>query len=166
MNESQSRKGVLGVILLTVFLDLVGFSIIFPLFPDMLEYYLGKESAGGTFHKLIASLEGLSGLQGDEARFAATVLFGGLLGSLYSVLQFAFAPIWGVLSDRRGRRRILILTVCGTALSYLVWVVADKFWLLIVSRFLGGLMAGNLSVATAAVADVTPIHRHGPKGWE
>ena len=155
MSDSPQTKGVLGIILLTVFLDLVGFSIIFPLFPDMLEYYLGKESPGDAFHKLIATLESLSGLEGDDARFAATVLFGGLLGSLYSILQFIFAPIWGALSDRRGRRGILILTVGGTALSYLFWIVANPFALLIASRFVGGLMAGNLSVATAAMADVT-----------
>lgn len=155
MNDTKPQTGVLGIILLTVFLDLVGFSIIFPLFPDMLEYYLGKEATGGIFHSFISNVESFSGLKGVDARFAVTVLFGGLLGSLYSILQFVFAPIWGALSDRRGRRRILVLTVGGTALSYLLWIIADPFWLLIASRFLGGLMAGNLSVATAAVADVT-----------
>ena len=155
MTDSKPKQGALGVILLTVFLDLVGFSIIFPLFPDMLEYYLDKEPEVGIFHSLVANLESLSGLQGEDARFAATVLFGGLLGSLYSVLQFVFAPIWGALSDRHGRRQILVVTVGGTALSYLLWIMADPFWLLIASRFLGGLMSGNLSVATAAVADVT-----------
>jgi len=152
---SKPPRGALSTILLTVFLDLVGFSIIFPLFPDMLEYYLGKEAGGGFLHNLVVNLESFSGLEGDSARFAATVLFGGLLGSLYSVLQFVFAPIWGAMSDRRGRRTILILTVGGTALSYLFWIVAEPFWLLVASRFLGGLMSGNLSVATAAVADVT-----------
>ena len=152
---SKPPRGALATILLTVFLDLVGFSIIFPLFPDMLEYYLGKEVGGGFLSDLVLALEGFSGLEGADARFAATVLFGGLLGSLYSILQFVFAPIWGALSDRRGRRSILVLTVGGTALSYLFWIVAEPFWLLVVSRLLGGLMSGNLSVATAAVADVT-----------
>lgn len=149
------NRGILGVILLTVFLDLVGFSIIFPLFPDMLEYYLGKEAEGGLFHAFIDRLETFSGLEGDKAQFAATVLFGGLLGSLYSALQFVAAPIWGTMSDNRGRRKILLITVGGIALSYLLWICADAFLLLIASRLIGGAMAGNLSVATAAVADVT-----------
>jgi MFS family permease len=153
--ESKSSKGVLGVILLTVFLDLVGFSIIFPLFPDMLEYYLGKEAEGGYFQALIQTLQQLSGLAGAQAEFAATVLFGGLLGSLYSALQFVAAPVWGAMSDRVGRRKVLLITVAGIAVSYLLWVCADAFWLLIASRFLGGAMAGNLSVATASIADVT-----------
>ncbi len=154
-DSGGAPKGVLGTILLTVFLDLVGFSIIFPLFPDMLEYYLENEATDGIFHSLVRELESLSGLEGADARFAATVLFGGLLGSLFSLLQFVFAPIWGALSDRYGRRPILQITVAGTAFSYLLWIVAEPFWLLVTSRFIGGLMAGNLSVATAAVADVT-----------
>lgn len=155
MSEKEPSKGLLGVILLTVFLDLVGFSIIFPLFPDMLEYYLGKEVEGGYFHSFIQKLGDLSGLEGEQAQFATTVLFGGLLGSLYSALQFVASPIWGSLSDRLGRRKILIMTVGGIAISYLLWICADAFWLLIASRLIGGAMAGNLSVATAAIADVT-----------
>ncbi len=153
----QRRKsaGALGTILLTVFLDLVGFSIIFPLFPDMLDFYLGKETGSGYLHDLVAGLESFSGLEGSAARFAATVLFGGILGSLYSLLQFLFAPVWGILSDRHGRRRILIITIAGTSVSYLLWIVAGSFEWLVLSRLLGGLMAGNLSVATAAIADVT-----------
>lgn len=155
MSDNKANRRVLGVILLTVFLDLVGFSIIFPLFPDMLEYYLAKEAQGGSLHSLISQLEMLSGMTGEKARIAATVLFGGLLGSLYSILQFISAPIWGTLSDQKGRRNILVITIAGTAISYLLWIIADSFWLLVSSRFLGGMMAGNLSVATAAVADVT-----------
>ncbi|MEM8680910.1 MAG: MFS transporter [Planctomycetota bacterium] len=155
MSSPPKSSTGLFTILLTVFLDLVGFSIIFPLFPDMLEYYLGQETAGGWLHRLILQLEDLSGLQGSEAQLAATVLFGGLLGSLYSLLQFIAAPIWGTLSDRRGRRAILIITIGGTALSYVLWVMADNIWILIASRLLGGMMSGNISVATAAVADVT-----------
>lgn len=155
MTESKTKRNVLGVILLTVFLDLVGFSIIFPLFPDMLDYYLGQEQPGGWLHGFIVNLEQLSGLPGEKARLAATVLFGGLLGSLYSLLQFIASPIWGSLSDARGRRRILIVTTLGTAVGYLLWVFAGSFWLLVLSRLVGGIMAGNLSVATAAVADVT-----------
>ncbi|HMO15058.1 MAG TPA: MFS transporter [Pirellulaceae bacterium] len=155
MSDKATSRKILPVILLTVFLDLVGFSIIFPLFPDMLEHYFAKEMEGSFFHQFIATLERLSGATGSHARLAATVLFGGILGSIYSFLQFLAAPIWGALSDRIGRRRVLIVTVSGTVVSYLLWFVADIFWLLIASRMLGGAMAGNLSVASAAIADVT-----------
>ncbi|MEM9801994.1 MAG: MFS transporter [Planctomycetota bacterium] len=143
-----SRKGVLGLVFLTVFIDMVGFSIIFPLFPDMLEWYVGREGAESGIGRLASWLRGLV-----EDDFAVIVLFGGLLGSLYSALQFVFAPVWGGMSDRIGRRRMLLFTLAGTALSYVVWFFAGTFALLVVARLVGGIMAGNISIASAAVAD-------------
>ena len=70
-------------------------------------------------------------------------------------MQFVFAPIWGRRSDRRGRKSVLKITILGTALSYLVWAFSGSFELLVLGRLLGGIMAGNISVATAAVADMT-----------
>ena len=84
-----------------------------------------------------------------------TVIFGGILGSLYAVLQFFFAPIWGGLSDRFGRKPILLFTLTGTAMGYFLWIMAGDFWLLLFSRVIGGMAGGNISVATAAIADVT-----------
>ncbi|MGD2018831.1 MAG: MFS transporter [Planctomycetota bacterium] len=143
-----TRKGVLGLVFLTVFLDMVGFSVIFPLFPKMLDWYVLEEGPDSGVGRLAGWLEGLV-----EDRFAVIVLFGGLLGSLYSGLQFVFAPLWGGLSDRRGRRSILLLTLTGTALSYVVWFFAGTFALLVAARLTGGIMAGNISIASAAVAD-------------
>lgn len=151
---SRNRTG-LGVILLTIFLDLVGFSIIFPLYPAMLTYYLEKDGDAGLLGSLVSVLQRAAASSGADAEFYTIVLFGGVLGSLYSVLQFVAAPLWGSLSDRLGRRNVLVVTVAGTALSYLLWFFSGSFALLLVSRLLGGLMAGNLSVATAAIADVT-----------
>ncbi len=75
--------------------------------------------------------------------------------SFYSILQFVFSPIWGALSDRHGRRRVLLMTVAGTAVGYLLWFFSGSFWLFLASRLISGAFSGNLSVATAAVADVT-----------
>lgn len=157
MRDSTAKpgdRGSLGAIFLVVFLDLVGFSIIFPLFPSMLEWYLSREGDGSLIGHLVALIEASSPGEVPDP-FLTTVLFGGVLGSLYSVLQFVFAPIWGRLSDHFGRRRILLLTVGGAALSYLVWLFSRDFVVLLVARTIGGIMAGNIAVATAAVADVT-----------
>ncbi len=140
----------LGVIFLTIFIDLVGFSIIFPLLPDILQYY----GQSGILASLTQSLDAFSESIGGGDRFTP-VLFGGVLGSLYSVLQFFFAPIWGGLSDRKGRRSILLVTTLGVFASYVLWGFAGSFLLLVAARFIGGCMAGNISVATAAVADIT-----------
>jgi len=145
-----NAKKNLGAILLTVYLDLVGFSIIFPLLPGMLDYYLKKEGSGGLLGTLVNQLDAITG----GGHYTA-VLFGGIIGSIYSLMQFVFAPVWGSLSDRLGRKHILRITLAGTALGYLIWIFSGSFLLLLISRIVSGIMAGNLSVATAAVADLT-----------
>ena len=144
----------LGVIFLTLVLDLIGFSIIFPLGPDLVGYYLRVDGGSGLLGWMLSESDSAARALGQSHAFAA-VLFGGLLTSFYAILQFVFAPFWGALSDRRGRRGVLLVTVAGTALGYLVWFVSGSFWLFVVSRVVSGAFSGNLSVATAAVADVT-----------
>ena len=149
------RPTSLGVIFLTVFIDLIGFSIIFPLFPAMLEYYFGLEGEDSLIGNTVETLRGFAGADGEKSEFYTQVLFGGFLGSLYSILQFVFAPIWGRLSDRIGRRPVLNFTIAGLAVSYALWIFSGTFALLILARLLGGVMSGNISVATAAIADTT-----------
>jgi MFS family permease len=151
----KHTRQVLVTIFLTLFMDLVGFSIIFPLFPAMLDFYLAREGTTGLLGALVQILENLRGILGPSTTISDAVLFGGILGSLYSFLQFICAPIAGTLSDRFGRRPVLLVSVAGIALSYLIWIVAGQFWILVVARFLGGIMSGNISTASAAVADVT-----------
>ncbi|QDU68029.1 MFS transporter [Engelhardtia mirabilis] len=154
MSNKRSGRSVLGLVFLTIFIDMVGFSVLFPLFPDLLAHYLDAEGPGSLIGGLESTLQGWVGGR-EGAEFAVIALFGGVLGSLYSMLQFLFAPFWGGLSDRIGRRSTLLLTLGGTALSYLVWFFAGSFALLIVARILGGIMAGNIATASAVIADVS-----------
>jgi MFS family permease len=139
------------VVLLTVFLDMVGFSILFPIFPRMLDHYLALEGPASAIGQLKHTLDGLGGGGAN----AVETLFGGVLGSLYSVLQFLFAPVWGGLSDRIGRRPTLLVTLSGTCLGYVLWIFSGSFALLVVSRLLCGMCSGNISTASAVIADVT-----------
>ena len=156
---SNPKRSVFGIVFLTIFLDMVGFSIIFPLFPAMLDHYLfiEKSTGGGLLSQFViwVSDYGHDALP-DNAHFRLeTVVFGGILGSLYALLQFFFAPVWGGLSDRYGRKPVLLITLVGTAMGYFLWVMAGDFWVLLFSRIIGGMAGGNISVATAAIADVT-----------
>ncbi|MCX6918657.1 MAG: MFS transporter [Verrucomicrobia bacterium] len=146
------QRRILGLIFLTVFMDIIGFSIVIPLFPHLLDYYIKAEGSAGT---LIGALNAAAEWMGGDTDFKKTVLFGGLLSTLYSLLQFIFSPLWGALSDRIGRRRVLTLTLAGNALSYLVWIFAAQFWVVVLTRLVCGMMAGNIAVASAAAADVT-----------
>jgi len=152
--DKRTSRSVFGLVFLTAFLDLAGFSIIFPLFPQMLEHYLQREGPHSMIGGIAHQLQELVSTEAD-ARFLVYALFGGLLGSLYSVLQFVFAPIWGSLSDRIGRRPTLLVTLAGTAFANLLWVFAGSFGLLVAARLIGGLMAGNVATVSAVVADTT-----------
>ncbi len=152
--SKTARPLSLGVIFLTLYIDLIGFSIIFPLGPDLLRHYLAVDGDSGTLGWLLQHITALSRSLGNESHLPE-VLFGGVVSSLFSILQFVFAPLWGGLSDRHGRRGVLVFTVAGTALSYLLWIFSGSFWLFLAARLLAGIFGGNLSVATAAVADVT-----------
>ena len=142
------------MIFLTLYIDLIGFSIIFPFVPDLMDFYLRTEGHSGLLGWLLAQTNALAQAIGTDRQFA-DVLFAGVLTSFFSILQFVFAPFWGALSDRRGRRGVLFVTIAGTAVGYLIWVASGSFWLFMFSRIVCGAFGGNLSVATAAVADVT-----------
>lgn len=145
------KKPTLFIVFLTVFIDVVGFSIIFPLFPAMLDYYLELDGRESLIGSLVTWLEQFAG----EDKNAVATLFGGILGSIYGVLQFIFAPIWGAFSDKHGRRPTLIFTLGGIVFANLIWMFAGSFSLLIIGRILGGIMAGNISTASAVAADIT-----------
>lgn len=149
-------KSVLKLVFLTLFLDLVGFSIVFPVFPALARYYTSVDPGDPLLRGIFWIIAQFDVSQGDAAgNLQSMVLFGGILGALYSLLQFVCSPIWGKMSDRVGRRPVLMLSSIGMLLSYVLWMFAGSFTLLIIARIIGGAMSGNISVATAAVADVT-----------
>lgn len=148
-------KQALAAAFLTLFIDLIGFSIIFPLFPNMLEYYRETETSG-LFPAIYAGLEQLSSLLGGaDSSWRIVVLFGGLLGSLYSILQFVFTPVLGTLSDRVGRKPVVVFSLTATLISYLLWFFAGNFALLLLARLVGGIASANIATVTAIAADVT-----------
>lgn len=132
---------------------MMGFSVIFPIFPETLKIFLAKsgDPVLDKFTDLTRILMETSG--GDWSLFVA--LFGGIVASLYSLLQFAFAPIWGRISDRVGRKPILVFTSLGSFFGYAIWFFSGSFSLFVLSRVITGMMGGNISVASAAMADIT-----------
>ncbi len=152
---SPSARKNLKTVFLTIFLDLVGFSIIFPLFPAVARHYLAINADDPILRCIFGIIDAMAVAGGSVSEAQRIVLFGGLLGAVYSLLQFLFAPVWGALSDRIGRRPVLLITLAGMALSYILWFVSGSFTLLVMARMIGGVMGGNISTATAVVSDVT-----------
>jgi len=121
------RRSPLIVIFTTVFIDLVGFGIVIPVLP----FY-----AEGTI-------------------FNATPRTVGLLFASYSIMQLIFSPVLGGLSDKHGRRPVLLLSIIGTGIGFLVLGFAKTLFMLFVGRILDGITGGNISTAQAYIADVT-----------
>jgi MFS family permease len=82
-----------------------------------------------------------------------------LLMCAFSLLQMLFTPFWGRLSDRRGRRPILLVSLCGSTFSYVLFALAPNYEVLLVSRILAGISAANVTAALAYIADITPDHK-------
>jgi MFS family permease len=145
-----------GVLLFILVLDLMGFTLIFPLVPDLLAYYVHSplQPIDSYLPVLIQTLMQFAPDIGAGSE-SEIVMLGGILASVYGLLQFFLSPFWGRLSDRIGRRPVLLFTSIGMALAYLLWVFSSSFTLFLLSRIMAGMMAGNLGVATAAMADLS-----------
>ena len=121
------KRSPLVVIFTTVFIDLVGFGIVIPVLP----FYA------------------------EGSRFGATPRTVGLLFASYSVMQLIFSPILGRLSDKHGRRPVLLVSIIGTGIGFLILGFATTLWMLFVGRVLDGITGGNISTAQAYIADIT-----------
>ncbi len=145
MTKASSRfeHKALPIVLLTIFLDVLGVGILIPIIPQLLAnphsaYYLLP--AGWTFK-------------------GGLILLGWLL-AIYPFMQFLATPILGQLSDRYGRKPVLGFSIFGTAVGYVLFaigIITRSLPLLFFSRGLDGITGGNLSVAQAVIADVTPV---------
>lgn len=153
---ARAHKAVI-VVFVSLLIDLIAFTCILPLMPSILDYY-GRTDREGLYGSLLHRVRAFRMLVGapDAARFDI-VLFGGLLGSLFSFLQFLCSPMIGSLSDIYGRRPVLLVSMIGIALSYAVWAISRNFTWFVVARIVGGISKGNISLSTAIMTDVTSV---------
>ncbi|XP_071168317.1 major facilitator superfamily domain-containing protein 10-like [Mytilus edulis] len=158
-NRQENKR--LFVLFISLVLDLLSFTLILPLLPSLLDYY-GEHDKGGLYKVIKDSVTGFREFVGapDTHRWNS-VLFGGVIGSLFSFLQFLASPIVGATSDVYGRKPVLLLSLAGVAGSYALWAVSHNFTLFVLARIIGGLSKGNVSLATAIVADILPQEKRG-----
>jgi DHA1 family tetracycline resistance protein-like MFS transporter len=119
----------LVVILAAVMLDAIGIGLIFPILPALLR---------------------------DVGHTSDISILLGVMLALYSACQFLFSPILGVLSDRFGRRPVLLVSLAGAAIDYLIMAFAPHLWMLVIGRAIAGVTSANMAVATAYITDITP----------
>ena len=128
------RRAAVAFILVTVALDVLALGIVIPVMPKLVEIFLG----------------------GDTARAAAIF---GYMSASWGLMQFIFAPLLGALSDRYGRRPIILISNLGLGLDYVLMALAPDIAWLFVGRIISGICAASFSTATAYIADVTPAEK-------
>jgi DHA1 family tetracycline resistance protein-like MFS transporter len=119
----------LVVILAAVTIDAIGIGLIFPILPSLVA---------------------------DVAHSPHIATLYGILLALYALMQFVFSPVLGILSDRYGRRPVLLVSLAGAAVDYLIMAFAPALWFLFIGRAIAGITSANFAVATAYLADITP----------
>lgn len=117
------------VIFTAIVLDAVGLGLVFPILPSLLK---------------------------DVTHAENVAPFIGIMMALYAAMQFVFAPVLGSLSDRLGRRPVLLISLAGAAVNYLFLAFAPNLWMLLLGRAVAGLTSANTSVATAYITDISP----------
>ncbi|KIV92701.1 hypothetical protein PV10_03973 [Exophiala mesophila] len=159
----QQRKKILRVLFISLLLDLISFTFILPLFPSLLAFYRGLETHPSSVLNSI-----LHYLNAYKKSFAVPinekydiVLLGGALGSLFSLLQAIASPIIGAASDKYGRRKALLWSMCGNIASVALWTIAVDFRTFLLSRVVGGLSEGNVQLATAIATDISTDEQRG-----
>lgn len=127
---ADTRRASLGIIFLTILIDMIGFGIVIPVLPLYAEHY------------------------------GATPVQNGWLVAVFSLAQFLAAPLWGRLSDRVGRKPVLFVSILGTAAGFFLMGAAGTLLMLFVARIIDGAAGGNIGTAQAYIADIsTPEQR-------
>lgn len=136
-----ARKAAISFILLTLFIDVLGIGIVVPVLPELVMFFIDGENASATTAAVAA---------GPVA----------LIGMIYALMQFVFAPILGALSDRFGRRPVLLVALFGLGIDFVIQGFAPSITWLFVGRLIAGIMGASFSTANAYIADVsTPATR-------
>lgn len=124
------RHAAIAFILVTAVLDVMALGIVIPVLPQLIEQFTGSNAKAG--------------------------LINGLFVAGWAVMQFLFSPLIGSLSDRYGRRPIILISSAGLALDYVLVALAPNLWWLAAARIIGGITTASFSTASAYLADVTP----------
>ena len=127
----RKRTPAIGFIFFTLFLDILGIGLIIPVLPKLIEEFTGGSTSNAAFYT-------------------------GILTAVYALMQFICAPILGSLSDKYGRRPVLLLSLFGLGIDYILLALAPSLIWFFIGRVIAGVTSASISTATAYIADVSP----------
>src|SRR6201996_4640472 len=132
--EPKRRRAAVSFIFVTVLIDMLSFGMIIPVLPTLVQDFAG----------------------GDAARGAEIY---GIFGTAWALMQLIFSPVQGALSDRFGRRPVILISCAGLGLDFILMALAPNLWWLLVGRVISGITSASFSTSSAYIADVTPPER-------
>ena len=134
LHRPAARRAALAFIFVTVLIDVLAFGVIIPVLPHLVEAFTG----------------------GDIASAARWV---GVFGMVFAAVQFVSTPVQGALSDRYGRRPVILLSCLGLGLDFVFMALASSLPMLLAGRIISGIFSASFTTANAYIADVTPPDR-------
>ena len=157
--EARTKR-TFKFVFVTLFVDLLAFTLILPLLPKILDYYATNDKSN-TYKLFDNNVKVLQRFLRVPESYNQ-VLLAGILGSWFSFLQFISSPFLGAMSDKFGRKSILLMAMSGSVASYVIWFIAsNNFSLFILSRTVGGLSKANVGLSLAIVSDVSDESTRG-----
>ena len=129
--SATGNRAAVNFIFITVVIDVLGFGLIIPVLPKLVQQMMGGDASQGA-------------------------MMYGLFGTAWALMQFIFSPLLGAISDRFGRRPVILLSCFGLGLDFIVMALAPNLWWLLLGRIVSGICSSNAAVAGAYIADVSP----------
>src|SRR5580698_1269282 len=134
ITQPPVRRAAVAFIFITVLLDMLAFGIIIPVLPHLIMQLIGGS-------------------------YAQAAMWSGTFGTLFMLTQFVCSPIQGALSDRFGRRTVILISSFGLGVDFVLMALAPALWVLLIGRVISGICAASFSTANAYIADVTPSQK-------
>ncbi|MFK8114339.1 MAG: TCR/Tet family MFS transporter [Rubripirellula sp.] len=169
-SSGNPRKAAVAFILVTLFIDILGIGIVIPVLPELVKELVGDGAAPTAVLDLAAetAIEPTpidtatvagettdSDTKDDNLSFSRAAWYVGVIGAAYALMQFLFAPIVGGLSDQFGRRPVILISLFGFGIDFLLQGFATSIWWLFLGRLLAGVMGASFTTANAYIADVS-----------
>lgn len=156
MQQNPPQPAAVKFIFLTLLLDVIGFGLLIPVAPTIVKNLLDIAPTDTAAAAATATDPGLLGaLAGNKLTGTAAYAYGALV-AMYALMQFLFAPVLGALSDRFGRRPVILISLAGSAIDYIAMALSPTLWFLYLTRAINGISGANFGACNAYVADVTP----------
>ncbi len=158
-SSGNRREAAIAFIMVTLFIDILGIGIIIPVLPELVKELVGDDPVGAAASTGLvvdaAAPTASEGVLTDEQTFSRAGRYVGVIGATYALMQFFFAPVMVALSDRFGRRPVILVSLFGLGIDFLIQGFAPNIWWLFIGRVLAGIMGASFTTANAYIADVS-----------